>query len=69
MTSTGRALRIFVVAGEESGDQLAANLMQSLAAAHDGPIDVAFRPVINTFRGRRSVELHMVDWQVPGRDE
>ncbi len=32
--------------------------------ALDGPIDVAFRPVINTFRGRRSVELHMVDWQV-----
>ena len=31
-----------------------------------GPIDVAFRPVINTFRGRRSVELHMVDWQVGG---
>jgi len=31
-----------------------------------GPIDVAFRPVINTFRGRRSVELHMVDWQAGG---
>ncbi|MBN2579161.1 MAG: single-stranded-DNA-specific exonuclease RecJ [Pirellulales bacterium] len=28
-----------------------------------GPIDVAFRPVINTFRGRQSVELHMVDWR------
>jgi len=41
VTSTGRALRIFVVAGEESGDQLAANLMQSLAAAHDGPIEYA----------------------------
>ncbi|MBN2294494.1 MAG: single-stranded-DNA-specific exonuclease RecJ, partial [Pirellulales bacterium] len=37
--------------------------------ALDGPIDVAFRPVINTFRGQRSVELHMVDWQKPGRDE
>ncbi len=33
-------------------------------AALDGPIDVAFRPVINTFRGRRSVELHMVDWKI-----
>jgi single-stranded-DNA-specific exonuclease len=28
-----------------------------------GPIDVAFRPVINTYRGRQSVELHMVDWR------
>lgn len=27
-----------------------------------GPIDVAFRPVINTFRGQRNVELHLVDW-------
>jgi single-stranded-DNA-specific exonuclease len=29
----------------------------------DGPIDVAFRPVINEFRGRRSVEMHLVDWR------
>jgi single-stranded-DNA-specific exonuclease len=29
----------------------------------DGPLDVAFRPVINDFRGRRSVELHLVDWR------
>ncbi len=28
-----------------------------------GPLDVAFRPVINTFRGRRNVELHLVDWR------
>jgi len=32
-------------------------------AALDQPIDVAFRPVINTFRGRRNVELHLVDWR------
>lgn len=31
--------------------------------ALDHPIDVAFRPVINAFRGRRSVELHLVDWK------
>jgi single-stranded-DNA-specific exonuclease len=31
----------------------------------DGPIDVAFRPVINAFRGRQNVELHLVDWR-PG---
>jgi single-stranded-DNA-specific exonuclease len=29
----------------------------------DGPLDVAFRPVINDFRGRQSVELHLVDWR------
>lgn len=29
------------------------------------PLDVAFRPVINTFRGRRNVELHLVDWRTP----
>jgi single-stranded-DNA-specific exonuclease len=28
-----------------------------------GPIDVAYRPVINAFRGRRSVEVHLVDWR------
>jgi single-stranded-DNA-specific exonuclease len=31
--------------------------------AAPGPLDVAFRPVINSFRGRRSVELHLVDWR------
>lgn len=30
----------------------------------EGPLDVAFRPVINDFRGRRTVEIHMVDWRV-----
>jgi single-stranded-DNA-specific exonuclease len=29
----------------------------------NGPIHVAFRPVINTFAGRRSVEAHLVDWR------
>jgi single-stranded-DNA-specific exonuclease len=31
--------------------------------AASGPIAVAFRPQINHFRGRRSVELHLCDWQ------
>lgn len=30
---------------------------------HDGPLDVAFRPVINEYRGRRSVELQLADWR------
>jgi single-stranded-DNA-specific exonuclease len=34
-------------------------------AAVEGPLDVAFRPVINHFHGRQSVELHLVDWR-PG---
>ena len=29
----------------------------------EGSLDVAFRPVINAFRGRQSVELHLVDWK------
>jgi single-stranded-DNA-specific exonuclease len=30
----------------------------------DGPLSIAFRPVINNFRGRVSVEMHLDDWQV-----
>jgi single-stranded-DNA-specific exonuclease len=29
----------------------------------DQPIAVAFRPVINNFRGRKSVEVHLQDWK------
>lgn len=43
-TATGRAaLDVFIVAGEESGDQLGAHLMDALVSEHDGP--VAFRGV------------------------
>lgn len=30
----------------------------------DGPLSIAFRPVINHFRGRTSVEIHLTDWRV-----
>ena len=30
----------------------------------DGPISIAFRPVINNWRGRVSVEIHLDDWHV-----
>ena len=30
----------------------------------EGKLDLAFRPVINEFRGYRKVELHLVDWRV-----
>jgi single-stranded-DNA-specific exonuclease len=29
----------------------------------DGPFHVAFRPVINSFAGRRTVEAHVADWR------
>ena len=32
--------------------------------AAGGPIDIAYRPVINEFRGRRNVEMHLVDWRL-----
>ncbi|HVU90030.1 MAG TPA: single-stranded-DNA-specific exonuclease RecJ [Pirellulales bacterium] len=32
-------------------------------ASCPGPLSVAFRPVINEFRGRRTVELHVTDWR------
>jgi single-stranded-DNA-specific exonuclease len=31
--------------------------------ACEGPIDIAYRPVINDFAGRRSVEIQLVDWR------
>jgi len=50
----GVALRAVAFGGGDRAKELA-NL--------DGPLDVAFRPVINHFRGRQSVELHLVDWR------
>lgn len=29
-----------------------------------GPIDIAYRPVINEYRGFRNVEMHLVDWRL-----
>jgi single-stranded-DNA-specific exonuclease len=31
--------------------------------SHEGPIDVAYRPVINEFNGYRRVEIQLVDWR------
>ncbi len=50
-------LRAVAFGGGEWADDL---------SALDRPLDVAFRPMINTFGGRRSVELHLVDWR-PGQ--
>jgi single-stranded-DNA-specific exonuclease len=31
--------------------------------AINGPLSVAFQPVINDFRGRQTVEMHLTDWR------
>jgi single-stranded-DNA-specific exonuclease len=33
-------------------------------AAISAPLDIAYRPVINSYRDRHSVEVHLVDWRV-----
>jgi single-stranded-DNA-specific exonuclease len=33
-----------------------------------GPLAVAFKPVINSFRGRQTVEMHVADWRCDARD-
>lgn len=33
-------------------------------AATSAPLDIAYKPVINDFRGRQSVEIQLVDWRV-----
>lgn len=32
--------------------------------AVEGPLDIAYRPALNEYGGRRSVELHLVDWRL-----
>jgi single-stranded-DNA-specific exonuclease len=39
--------------GDWEGDLVAAN----------GPLSIAFKPVINSFRGRHTVEMHVADWR------
>jgi single-stranded-DNA-specific exonuclease len=34
-------------------------------AAIGGPFDIAYKPVINEFRNRQTVEVQLVDWRVP----
>ena len=35
----------------------------------DGPLSIAFRPVINRWQGRVTVEMHLDDWHVEGGTE
>lgn len=50
----GVALRAIAFGGGEWAEEL---------AAVRGPLSVAFHPIINEFRGRRSVELQLADWR------
>ncbi|MEQ8210299.1 MAG: single-stranded-DNA-specific exonuclease RecJ [Lacipirellulaceae bacterium] len=38
-------------------------------AAINGELSIAFRPVINHFRGRANVEIHLDDWQIEQNGE
>ncbi|QDS98117.1 single-stranded-DNA-specific exonuclease RecJ [Adhaeretor mobilis] len=50
----GVKLRAVAFGGGDWADEL---------AAIDGELSIAFRPVINHFRGRSTVELHLDDWR------
>jgi single-stranded-DNA-specific exonuclease len=54
LSQHGVTLRAVAFGGAEWADDL---------AALGRPIDVAFRPVINSYQGRHNVELHLVDWR------
>ncbi len=54
LSQHGATLRAVAFGGGDWADEL---------AEVEGPLAVAFRPVINEFRGRRNVELHVADWQ------
>lgn len=54
LSQNGLAIRGVAFGGGDWADEL---------AAVEGPLSLAFRPVINEFRGRRSVELQIADWQ------
>jgi single-stranded-DNA-specific exonuclease len=66
--STGRHLALRL---EQHGVRLRAvafgggDWEQDLTDAR-GPLAVAFKPVINHYRGRQSVEMHLADWRAAG---
>jgi len=66
MGGSGRHLSLRV---SQHGTQMRAVAFGAAEWAEDlarveGPLDLAFRPVINEFRGRRNVELQLADWRV-----
>ena len=66
MGSSGRHLSLKLAQGKMSLRGVAfggGDWFDELSAA-GSTLDFVFRPVVNEFRGRRSVELHIVDWRV-----
>lgn len=66
MGSTGRHLSVDL---EQHGVRLRGvafgngDWLDALKAASDRSISIAFQPVLNHFRGRVNVELHLADWR------
>jgi single-stranded-DNA-specific exonuclease len=63
--STGRHLSVRI---EQHGVSLRGVAFGGADWEHDlahgnGPLAIAFKPVINDFRGRQSVEMHLADWR------
>jgi single-stranded-DNA-specific exonuclease len=63
--STGRHLSVRI---EQHGVSLRGVAFGGAEWEHElvstnGPLAVAFKPVINHFRGRQSVEMHLADWR------
>jgi single-stranded-DNA-specific exonuclease len=59
LSQHGVTFRAVAFGGADWADEL---------AQVNSPIDVAFRPVINSYQGRQNVELHLVDWRPASRD-
>ena len=55
LSQHGVSLRAVAFGGGDWHDEL---------AGASGPLAVAFRPIINDYRGRRSVELQLTDWRL-----
>lgn len=55
LTQRGHKMRAVAFGGGEWADEL---------AEVDGPLSLAFQPIINNFQGRSTVELQIVDWRV-----
>jgi single-stranded-DNA-specific exonuclease len=48
-------IRCVAFGGAEWHDELVAT---------EAPLDIAYKPVINDFKGRQNVEIHLIDWRV-----
>ena len=65
MGKTKRHLTVRLKQGEKVIRAVAFNAEQWCDELNevDGPFEIVYRPVVNDFRGYRSVEIHLVDWR------